>query len=124
MKFLILQTFVSLLSVIFLLFLFEQEGFLPVKEDKSLDWYNIASVLFFCFLLLQSVLSILLFLIQKFITCSFKKFPSFHFSLKWGITIAFLVIFVILFNVFHIMDLLWGGIVLLFTIAILALLKF
>jgi hypothetical protein len=124
MKFLILQTFISFLSVIFLLFLFEQEEFLPLKEDRSLDWYKISSVLFFCFLLLQSVISIILFLIQKFVTCSFKKFPPFHFSLKWSITIAFLIIFIILFNIFHIIDLLWGGIILVFIIIILALLKY
>ncbi len=124
MKYLLVQIFIAVFSVIFLLFLLGLEGFLPLKEDKSLDWYNITSVLFFLFIFIQSLISVLIFLIQKFLVCGFKEFPSIGFSFKWGVTSSVLAVFIILFNIFHIVNFGWGILLFAFIIAILVLLKF
>ena len=124
MKYLVIQIIILFFCVTFLLFLFQQEDFLPIKEDGGLDWYNIVSTLFFCFLLLQSILGFVFFSIQKIFTCTLKEFPNPQFALKWSIVISLLMMCITVFNIFHIIDFLWGGIMVLFIIIILLLLRF
>lgn len=124
MRFIFLQTFIIFLSVIFLLFLFGQEHFLPFDKKENIDWYNVFSVLIFLFFFIQSLFSIILFLFQKFLTCGLKEFPVFNTSLKWGILIALLVILIIILNIFHIVSLAWGLVIIFAIIAILLLIKF
>ncbi|GEM_PF-3417501 len=124
MKYLIIQIIIFFFCSIFLLFLFQQEDFVPVQEDGVLNWYNVFSVLFFLFLLLQSTLGIVLFVVQKFVTCKLKEFPKPHFALKWSFVISLLLLLITLFNMFHIIDFFWGGMIVVFTIIILILLRF
>ncbi len=124
MKYLFLQTFVSFLGAMFLLFLFQQEHFLPLDEKENFNWYNIFSVLFFLFLILQGVFSIMFFLFQKFLTCGIKEFPSFNTSLKWGVLFSILFIFVVLLNIYNIVSLSWGIGIVALILFLLILIKF
>jgi hypothetical protein len=108
MKYLFLQLFIVFLSAMFLLFLFQQKDFIPFDNESTLNWYNIVAVLFFLFLVVQGFVSILFFLGQKFLTCGIREFPNISFSLKWGILISVLMIFVVIMNIFHILNLVWG----------------
>ncbi len=124
MKYIFLQTFVSFLGAMFLLFLFQQEHFLPFDESKKIEVYNIFAVLFFLFLISQGLVSIFLYLFQKFLTCGIKEFPSYNYSLKWGIIISILLIFVILLNIYNIMTITWGLLAMALIIFLLILIKF
>ncbi len=124
MKFIFLQTFLIFFSAMFLLFLFGQDHFLPFDEKENIDWYNVSSVLIFLFFFIQGFFSIVLFLFQKFLTCGLKEFPSFNMSLKWGILTSLLVILIIILNIFHVVNLLWGLLIIIGIIAILLLIKF
>lgn len=124
MKYIFLQTFVSFLGAMFLLFLFQQEHFLPFEKSGEFDWYNIFAVLFFLFLLSQGALSILLYLFQKFLTCGIKEFPSYNYSLKWGILISILFVFIILLNIYNIMSITWGLLAMILIVFLLILIKF
>ena len=123
MKYILFQIFIVFLSAMFLLFLSQQEFFLPKDLEGNVDWYNVSSVLFFLFLSLQGLLSILLFLFQKFLTCGIKEFPSLNQSLKWGIIVSFLFILILILNVFNFVNLLWGLIILVLIIIFLILIK-
>ena len=111
MKYLFFQTVVVFLCAMFLLFLFQQESFLPFDGGGEINWYNLSTVFFFLFLLVQGFLSIALFLFQKFFTCGLKEFPSYGLSLKWGIIVSFLFILVLLLNIYHVVNFLWGAII-------------
>ncbi len=124
MKYIFLQTFVTFLGAMFLLFLFQQEHFLPFDESQEFDWYNIFTVLFFLFLIIQGVISLILYLFQKFLTCGIKEFPSYNYSLKWGILVSILFILVILLNIYNIMGLTWGLLAIVLIIFLLILIKF
>ncbi len=123
MRYIFFQIFIVFLSAMFLLFLFDQESFLPFDLDRNIDWYNVSSVLFFLFLSLQGIFSIILFLIQKFLTCGLKEFPPLNMSLKWGIIISILIVFLLILNVFHIVNLAWGLVILLLLLVLLVLIK-
>ncbi len=124
MKYIFLQTFVTFLGAMFLLFLFQQEHFLPFDESQEFDWYNIFTVLFFLFLIIQGVIFLILYLFQKFLTCGIKEFPSYNYSLKWGILVSILFILVILLNIYNIMGLTWGLLAIVLIIFLLILIKF
>ncbi len=124
MKYLFLQTFVGFLGAMFLLFLFQTEEFLPFDEEGNVNWYNVFSVLFFLFIFTQAVVSIILFLFQKFLTCGLKEFPSFKNSLKWGIVISFLFVFILFLNVYNFISFMWGLVVMVFILLLLILIKF
>ena len=111
MKYLLFQIVVIFLAAMFLLFLFQQESFLPVDSSGNINWYNLSSVLFFIVLLAQGSVSLVLFLFQKFFTCGLKEFPSYGLSLKWGIIVSFLFILVLLLNIYHVVNFLWGAII-------------
>jgi len=124
MKYLFLQTFVSFLGAMFLLFLFMQKDFLPFDNQGLVSWYNVSAVLFFLFLFTQGLLSIVIFLFQKFLTCGIKEFPPFGKSLKWGLLISILLVFILILNLYNIINILWGAVILVLIILLLTLIKF
>lgn len=124
MKYLFLQMFVGFLGAMFLLFLFQTEEFLPFDDEENINWYNVFSVLFFLFIFTQAVVSIILFLFQKFLTCGIKEFPSCKNSLKWGIVISFLFVFILFLNVYNFITFMWGLAVMAFILFLLILIKF
>lgn len=106
-----------------LIYFVSQVKFLPFTESGTPNWYNISTVLLLFFLLLQSVISLAFFLIRKFLTCGFKEFPSSRSAIKWGVLASFLFVVVIVLNLFHIVSILWGGIVAILILIALFLLK-
>ena len=124
MKFLFLQAFIIFISAIFLLFLFGQDNFLPLNSKENVDLYNVSSVLIFFFFLSQAFFSILLFLFQKFLTCGLKEFPPFNTSLKWGIIVSLLIILIVILNIFHVVNFVWGLVIIFVIIVMLLLIKF
>lgn len=124
MKYILLQIFITFLGAMFLLFLFQQESFLPFDENQNFNWYNIFSVLFFLFLVVQGLVSIILYTLQKLLTCGVKEFPYYNYSLKWGIISSTLLMFAIILNIYSIIDLAWGLLAMGMILLILLLLKF
>jgi hypothetical protein len=111
MKYLLLQLLFLLFTVMILIYFISQVKFIPLTETGTPDWYNISTVLFLLFLLLQSIISLTIFLVRKFLTCGLKEFPSSRGAIKWGILSSFLFVIVLVFNIFHIVSILWGAIV-------------
>lgn len=106
-----------------LLYLASVGDFVPLDINGLPNWYNVLTVLVIFFFLIQSVVSLGIYLVQKFLTCGVKEFPSSRNALKWGFILSFLMIVVIVLNLFHIVSLLWGAVVALFISIALFLLK-
>lgn len=122
MKYLLSQLLILILSVIILLYFFSLEYFLPIK-DGIFDWYNIFLVIFFIFLSVQSIVSIVFFLSEKFLTCGIKEFPRINRSLKWGIAIGLCSTLSILFSIFNILPLFYAFSILVIILIILNIIK-
>jgi hypothetical protein len=112
MKFLIVQGLIAVLSVILLYYFSTIDYFLPYFDSGSLNWYAIGTVLFLSFLFLQSVISVVLFLTQKFMAYGWKEFPHPSFATKWGVGLSLGTVVLLLLNAFHILTLQWGLILL------------
>jgi hypothetical protein len=123
MRYILFQILVVFFSAMFLLFLFQQESFSPKDLEGNVDWYSVSTVLFFVFLSLQSIFSIVLFIFQKFLTCGIKEFPSFNQSLKWGVIVSFLFILILILNLFNVINLTWGLVILVLITIFLILIK-
>jgi hypothetical protein len=92
------------------------EYFTPVNIQGDLNWYGILTVLFLLFTLSQSVISLVIFLTQKFLAYGWKEFPDPWSSLKWGIGLSFAFVAALLLNSFHILTLQWGLLAILLVI--------
>ncbi len=124
MKYFLFQLLILFSSAMFVLFLFQQESFQPFDLEGNVDWYNVSTLLFFVFLFLQGLLSTLLYLFQKFLTCGLKEFPSFGASLKWGLLLSFIFILLLLLNIFHIINFVWFFVIFGLIVLFLFLIKF
>lgn len=116
MKFLLGQISIVAISVAFLLYLFSVDYFTPFTSQGDLNWYGIFTVLFLVFLLGQGVISLIIFLAQKFLAYGWKEFPDPWGSLKWGIGLGLALVAALLLNAFHILTLQWGLIAILLVI--------
>lgn len=116
MKFLLGQIFITIISVVSLLYLFSIDYFTPLNSQGNLNWYGISTVLFLVFLLAQAIVSLAVFLTQKFLAYGWKEFPNPWVSLKWGIGLSFSLVAALLLNAFHILTLQWGLIAILLVI--------
>ncbi|MBI2356772.1 hypothetical protein HYV12_01850 [Candidatus Dojkabacteria bacterium] len=119
MKFLLVQLITLITSVIFLIYLLTLEHFVPYISGSTLNGYNVSTVLLLTFALVQSIVSLVIFLSQKFIAFSWKEFPTHTIALKWGLIIAVSVVGGFLLNIFDILIFPWGGIALLLVIILL-----
>jgi hypothetical protein len=116
MKFLLGQIVILAVSVAFLLYLFSIEYFTPLNLQGDLNWYGIFTVLFLLFVLAQALVSLVIYLAQKFLAYGWKEFPDPWGSLKWGIGLALAFVGAILLNAFHILTLQWGLLAILLVI--------
>ncbi len=116
MKFLISQLTILILSVIFLYYLTSLSYFLPYDVDGSINWYSVSTVLFLIFLISQSLISLIIFIFQKYLAYGKKEFPDFRSSLKWGIGLSLSLVVAILLNIFHILTIQIGIIVIILVI--------
>ncbi len=119
MKFLFTQLVLLITSVIFLIYLFSLDYFLPYNFGNEVNWYNLSTVLILLFIFIQSFISLTIFLTQKFLAYSWSEFPNFKVAMKWGIIIATSFIGGFLLNVFSVLVFPWGSIALLLVIILL-----
>jgi hypothetical protein len=106
MKYLISQLILSVVSVTILYYLFGLDYFRPYERSGELNWYNISIFLGILAILLQAVISTIVYLIQKFLAFGLKEFPDKGFSLKIGLLLTFVIIGIMIFNVLG-----WGSLV-------------
>lgn len=107
MKYLLIQLIIGISSVILLLYFFSLSYFLP-SEGEILNWYNISTVLFLSFLLSESIISLIFFLTEKFLTCGLREFPHIHRSLKWGVGLAFAIVISMILSLLNIIPLFYA----------------
>lgn len=119
MKFLFTQTVLLITSVTLLLYLINLDYFLPYDSDINRNWYNISAILIFLFVSIQSLVSLTIFLGQKFLAFSWSEFPHHRVAFKWGIVFAVSLIGGIFLNIFDILIFPWGALAILLVIIIL-----
>lgn len=112
MKYLLTQVVVIVVSVTLLYYFSTLDQFLPLTPEKEINWYNLFSVLTIIFLFLQASISLILYLLQKALTCGWREFPEKSLSLRWGLGLSIGIIFIIVLNIFHLFSLPWGIVIL------------
>lgn len=112
MKFLIAQGLVALLSAVFMYYFTSLDYFLPLGEDGSVNWYTISAMLTVIFLFTQSIVSLALFMVQKFMAFGWKEFPHPRSALQWGSGVGIGIVVMLMLNSFHILSLQWGLVIL------------
>jgi hypothetical protein len=120
MKFLLNQTILSIVSVIILYFLFDSSKFLPYLEDGSFNWKNILVLIFFFGILVISLVSVIMYLIFRYVLKKENlKYVIFQ-SLKISLFLYIGLITIFFLNFFHILNIYYGiGILILVLIALL-----
>jgi hypothetical protein len=113
MKYFISQLVLLIMSVIILYYLGTLTYFKPQNSDSSLNWYNLITVLTLLALAAESVVSIATHILLKVFIYGRKEHPPVFRSLKWGICAALLVPILFLLNIFHILSLEWGVLIVL-----------
>lgn len=103
MKFLITQILLFILSVGMLLYLMLQSFFVP-QIDSVIDWYNVASTLALIFLLIQSFISLSVFIAQKLIAYGRREFPNHLPALRWGLGVALVAVISLLLGIYSIIS--------------------
>ncbi len=110
MKYLLSQFFLLFLSVILLYYLSTLTSFLPLSENDSVNWYNVCITLLLLFLITQAFISLVIYLIQKFLAFGWREFPNYSFSLRWGLITGLALIIGILLNIFNLLLFPFGSI--------------
>jgi hypothetical protein len=113
MKYLLTQLAILVTSVIFLYFFSTLSDFVPFEDDGDLDWYAVTAVFATLFLFLQSLIAIIIFLVQKFLAYGWKEFPSRWLSLKWGIGLSIGILIILILHITHVLVFGWGVLILL-----------
>lgn len=111
MKYLLSQIFIFILSVIVLLYLSRLPGFTPFSQVGVIDWTNVGLIMFFLFLTAESIISVLIYLVEKFLAYGRKEFPSSRFSFKWGLGISLGLIILLFLHINHLITFPWALIV-------------
>ncbi len=112
MKYLLSQLFILFFSVIILYYFSTVPNFIPYKIDGNLDWVKIGIVIFLIFLIIESFISLLIFLIEKFLVYGRKEFPDKLISLKWGIGISLCFIALLFLHLNHLITVFWAIVIL------------
>lgn len=104
MNFLIMVTILIIFEGTLIYYLVNTKYFLPFSQSGDLELFNILFFLFLVASLLGLVVSLCIFLIEKFLYCGRKEFPSTLRSVKIGI-ISMVVLFVLLIlHIFHLLN--------------------
>ncbi len=110
MKYLLTQLLLLFLSVILLYYLSTVSTFLPQLANNNIDWYNVGITLLLLFLLTESFVSLVIFLIQKFLAFGWREFPNYRFSFIWGSIVGVSLVVGILLNIFNLLLFPFGSI--------------
>ncbi|HBB64840.1 MAG: hypothetical protein UR34_C0004G0004 [candidate division WS6 bacterium GW2011_GWC1_33_20] len=107
-KFILSYTFSLIFSVAILLYLFSIRNFLPLNEIGDFNWLNILVFTFLLSILIDSIITILIYLFLLFILKKEGSRELEILSIKWGILFTLGIQLVVLLNFFHILNLYWG----------------
>lgn len=104
MNFLITVTILIVFEGTLIYYLVNTKYFLPFSQAGDLELFNILFFLFLIASLLGLVISVCVFVVEKFLYCGRKEFPSALRSAKIGI-ISMVVLFVLfVLHVFHLLN--------------------
>lgn len=118
MKFIFTQIVLLSLGVTMLLYLMSLNSFVPFFEG-GVDWYNLTTILLLLFTTIQAVVSLPIFLFQKFSLFEKGEFPKPHIALKWGIGVGICLIISLLLSIYSIIPLAFGFTALIIVLVIL-----
>ena len=107
-KFILSYTFSLIFSVAIFLYLFSIRNFLPLNEIGDFNWLNILVFTFLLSILIDSIITILIYLFLLFILKKEGSRELEILSIKWGILFTLGIQLVVLLNFFHILNLYWG----------------
>jgi len=86
-------------------------------------WLNIFVVIGLIISVVQAIISMAIFLVQKKLLFGKNEFPPISSPIKWGIGIAFCIAIVILLNIFHLLSIQWGILIVFLIFIVLILIK-
>lgn len=118
MKFLFIQGVLFLFSVTLLIYLLSLDYFLPLTNG-SINLYNVSTVLILLFILVQSLISLVIFLLQKFLAFGWSDFPHHGIALKWGIIVSSSLVVGLVLHILGILIFPWSFLALLLVIILL-----
>ncbi len=104
MKYILVQLFILIITVILLKYLLGLEYFVPINGDDQLKIYNVTVVLVILFFLAQSILGLIVYLTQKFIAYGLREFPNIRIAVMFSFTFSLVFILSILSNILGILD--------------------
>ncbi len=108
MKYFIIQIIIFIITVILLQYLMSLSHFSPYMLDGNFNGYNIGITLLLIFFLIQSILSTIIFLAQKFTAYGLKEFPNPRLSITWSSISSIIVIVSIVFNIYGVLDFIYS----------------
>jgi len=108
LKFIFVTSFLLILSVAILLYLFSLSSFNPINDSGVYNWLNISTVALLGFVSLCCISVLLSYFVLTVILqrqdCRVLRL----WCIKFGLILTIGVFFVILLNFFHILDIYWG----------------
>jgi len=111
MKFIVIQTIILFFVVTIMLYLLNVTNFIPITDEGSINVLTVFVFFTALILVIQSLVSIIIYLFQKFMLYGKKEFPPSSIALKWGIGVAIVMTTIIVFNIYHLINLQVGLII-------------
>lgn len=111
MKFIVIQTIILFFVVTIMLYLLNVTNFIPITDEGSINVLTVFVFFTALILVIQSLVSIIIYLFQKFMLYGKKEFPPSSIALKWGIGVAIVMTTIIVFNIYHLINLQFGLII-------------
>ncbi len=112
MKFLLISILSFISSVTFLLFLLGNKNFLPVTLTGEMNHVNILVLMFLLIIALFSFFLITLYFVFKYFKKELEEGERIKKSIKFSIIFTLGLLLVFLLHFFHILDFIWGFIIL------------
>jgi len=94
-----------------MLYLLNVTNFIPITDEGSINVLTVFVFFTALILVIQSLVSIIIYLFQKFMLYGKKEFPPSSIALKWGIGVAIVMTTIIVFNIYHLINLQVGLII-------------
>lgn len=108
MKYFIGQLILLIVSVTILYYFGTLPYFKPFNSDLTPNWYNFVVVIALLSLAAEALVSLAIFTLMKLFIYGRRENPPIVSTLKWGFCAALLVPILLVLNVFHILSLEWG----------------
>lgn len=108
MKYLLSLICITVISVIFLFFLFNNPYFVPSNTKGTVEWLNLSVLLLIFSIIIFCIVSLIAFSVLKIIKKDLNRRKRIFLSSKIALffTIGLLLVFIL--NFFHILDWIWG----------------